>query len=134
MGGDPACWLHRVCDVCGGVIDAEVTARRARGGHNPNKREFATGGLTTTSAAASTIGTSNNRSPLATLVIQPVSSTTQVPLGVMNVAAMAVIALVVFGEKCLPGGHRIARVAAVVLVVYGLVVVVTPSALPTTVG
>ncbi len=23
MGGDPACWLHRVCDVCGGVIDAE---------------------------------------------------------------------------------------------------------------
>jgi predicted metal-binding membrane protein len=57
-----------------------------------------------------------------------------VPLGVMNVAAMAVIALIVFAEKCLPGGHRIAHVAAVVLVVYGFVVVVTPSALPTTVG
>jgi predicted metal-binding membrane protein len=57
-----------------------------------------------------------------------------VPLGVMNVAAMAVIALVVFGEKCLRAGHRIARAAAVVLVVYGLVVVLAPSALPTTVG
>jgi predicted metal-binding membrane protein len=57
-----------------------------------------------------------------------------VPLGVMNVAAMAVIALVVFGEKCLRGGQRIARVAAVVLIVYGIVIVVTPSALPTTVS
>lgn len=56
------------------------------------------------------------------------------PLGVMNVAAMVVIALLVFGEKCLPAGNRLARVAAVVLVAYGLLVIVMPSALPTTVS
>jgi predicted metal-binding membrane protein len=55
------------------------------------------------------------------------------PLGVMNVAAMIVIALLVFGEKTLPVGHRLARVAALVLVVYGVVVVLFPDALPTTV-
>jgi predicted metal-binding membrane protein len=57
-----------------------------------------------------------------------------VPLGVMNVGAMVVIALLVFGEKCLPAGHQLARVAALVLVVYGVVVTAVPSALPTTVG
>ena len=56
------------------------------------------------------------------------------PLGVMNVAAMVVIALLVFGEKCLPSGNRLARAAAYVLVVYGLVVIAVPSALPTTVS
>ena len=56
------------------------------------------------------------------------------PLGVMNVGAMIVIALLVFGEKCLPAGNRIARAAALVLVVYGLVVIAVPGALPTTVG
>ncbi|HEV8205985.1 MAG TPA: DUF2182 domain-containing protein [Acidimicrobiia bacterium] len=55
------------------------------------------------------------------------------PLGVMNVAAMIVIALLVFGEKTLPLGHRLARVAALVLVVFGVVVVLIPDALPTTV-
>jgi predicted metal-binding membrane protein len=55
------------------------------------------------------------------------------PLGVMNVAAMIVIALLVFGEKTLPVGHRLARVAALVLVVYGAVVIMFPDALPTTV-
>jgi hypothetical protein len=39
----------------------------------------------------------------------------------------------VFGEKTLPLGHRLARVAALVLVVYGAVVVLVPDALPTTV-
>ena len=55
------------------------------------------------------------------------------PLGVMNVAAMIVIALLVFGEKTLPVGHRLARVAAIVLVVYGVVVIVYPDTFPTTV-
>jgi predicted metal-binding membrane protein len=55
------------------------------------------------------------------------------PSGVMNVAAMIVIALLVFGEKTLPLGHRLARVAALVLVVYGAVVILVPDALPTTV-
>ena len=55
------------------------------------------------------------------------------PLGVMNVAAMVVIALLVFGEKCLPSGNRLARAAAIVLVAYGLLVIAVPGALPTTV-
>jgi predicted metal-binding membrane protein len=55
------------------------------------------------------------------------------PLGVMNVAAMIVIALLVFGEKTLPVGHRLARVAALVLVVYGAIVILFPDAFPTTV-
>jgi predicted metal-binding membrane protein len=56
------------------------------------------------------------------------------PLGVMNVAAMVVIALLVFGEKCLPAGNRLARAAALVLVLYGVVVTAIPTALPTTVS
>jgi predicted metal-binding membrane protein len=55
------------------------------------------------------------------------------PLGVMNVAATLVVALLVFGEKCLPAGNRLARAAAPVLVVYGLVVTLFPDALFTTV-
>jgi predicted metal-binding membrane protein len=51
----------------------------------------------------------------------------------MNVAAMIVIALLVFGEKTLSVGHRLARAAALVLMVYGVVVVLLPDALPTTV-
>ena len=23
MGGDPACWLHQVCDACGAIVDPE---------------------------------------------------------------------------------------------------------------
>jgi predicted metal-binding membrane protein len=57
-----------------------------------------------------------------------------VPLGVMNVAAMVVITLFVFGEKCLPAGNHLARAAALLLVVYGIVVLAVPGALPTTVG
>jgi predicted metal-binding membrane protein len=57
-----------------------------------------------------------------------------IPLGVMNVAAMVVIALFVFGEKCLPEGSRLARAGALVLVVLGVVVTLFPDALPTTVG
>jgi predicted metal-binding membrane protein len=56
------------------------------------------------------------------------------PLGVMNIAAMIVIALLVLAEKTLPSGRRIARVAAVALVAYGLLVIAVPGALPTTVS
>jgi predicted metal-binding membrane protein len=56
------------------------------------------------------------------------------PLGIMNVAAMVVIALFVFGEKCLPVGTRLARAGALALVAFGVVVVLSPGALPTTVG
>ena len=53
------------------------------------------------------------------------------PLGIMNVAAMAVITLVVFAEKSFPWGERIARAAAAVLVAYGVLVIFVPRLLPT---
>jgi predicted metal-binding membrane protein len=55
-----------------------------------------------------------------------------VPLGVMNVAAMVVVAALVFAEKALPGGERVATAAAVLLIAYGLLALVAPGALPTT--
>src|SRR5262249_21433793 len=42
------------------------------------------------------------------------------PLGVMNVAAMVAVAALAFAEKVLPRGEGVARVAAVVLIAYGL--------------
>ncbi len=44
------------------------------------------------------------------------------PLGVMNVAAMAVITFLIFAEKSLALGQQIAKIAAIVLIVYGLLV------------
>ena len=54
------------------------------------------------------------------------------PLGLMNVAAMAVITALIFAEKSLPAGHRIGQVAAAALIAYGLLVLVVPGALPGT--
>jgi len=53
------------------------------------------------------------------------------PLGIMNVAAMAVVTLLIFVEKTLPAGERIAKVSGVALLLYGAVVLVFPQALPT---
>lgn len=53
------------------------------------------------------------------------------PLGVMNVAAMAVITLLIFAEKSLPLGRQIGGLAAAALVAYGALVVFLPDALPT---
>jgi len=53
------------------------------------------------------------------------------PLGIMNIAAMAVVTLVVFAEKTLPWSHATARAAAVVLVAYGIAVILAPQLLPT---
>jgi predicted metal-binding membrane protein len=53
------------------------------------------------------------------------------PLGMMNVAAMAVVTLLIFAEKSLPVGTRIARLAALALIAYGVLVVVVPDVLPT---
>ena len=53
------------------------------------------------------------------------------PLGIMNVAAMAVLALLIYAEKTLPAGRRIAQLAAIALVAYGVLVVVAPETLPT---
>jgi predicted metal-binding membrane protein len=53
------------------------------------------------------------------------------PLGMMNMAALAVITLVIFAEKSLPLGEHMAQLAALALIAYGVLVVVMPSALPT---
>ena len=53
------------------------------------------------------------------------------PLGMMNVAAMAVVTLLIFAEKTLPSGDRIAKVSGVALILYGAAVLVFPQALPT---
>ncbi len=53
------------------------------------------------------------------------------PLGMMNVAAMAVITLAILAEKTLPWGRPVAGVTAVSLVVYGAAVLVAPQVLPT---
>lgn len=52
------------------------------------------------------------------------------PLGVMNVAAMALLTVLIFAEKALPRGQDIVRLAAVALVIYGLAVIVSPGLLP----
>jgi len=53
------------------------------------------------------------------------------PLGMTNVAAMAVVTLLIFAEKTLPSGDRIAKVSGVALILYGAAVLVFPQALPT---
>lgn len=53
------------------------------------------------------------------------------PLGIMNIAAMAVVTLLIFAEKTLPSGERIAKLSGVVLLLYGAAVLVFPQALPT---
>jgi hypothetical protein len=53
------------------------------------------------------------------------------PLGVMNVVAMAIITLLIFAEKSVPGGRRIGLAAAAALVIYGAFILVIPDALPT---
>ncbi len=52
------------------------------------------------------------------------------PLGVMNIAVMAVLTLLILAEKSLAIGPRLAQLAAIVLIVYGLLVVVMPGLLP----
>lgn len=56
------------------------------------------------------------------------------PLGMMNIAVLALIALLIFAEKVAPLGRKVATAAAIGLVVYGAFVVFTPSALPMAMG
>lgn len=52
------------------------------------------------------------------------------PLGVMNIAVMAALTALIFAEKSLAAGRRIGQVAAAALIVYGVVVLIFPAALP----
>ena len=53
------------------------------------------------------------------------------PLGIMNIAVMALVTALIFAEKSFPIGQRIAQVAALALIAYGVLVIVAPGALPT---
>jgi predicted metal-binding membrane protein len=52
------------------------------------------------------------------------------PLGMMNIAALGAITVLIFAEKALPGGERLAWIAAAALIGYGIAVVVSPGLLP----
>ncbi len=52
------------------------------------------------------------------------------PLGIMNIAAMAVLTILIFAEKMFPRGERIAQGVGLALILYGILVIVVPAALP----
>ncbi|GAC1345189.1 MAG: DUF2182 domain-containing protein [Ktedonobacteraceae bacterium] len=52
------------------------------------------------------------------------------PLGIMNVAVMALLTVLIYAEKSLPIGRQISQVAGVGLIAYGALVMVLPAALP----
>jgi len=54
------------------------------------------------------------------------------PLGMMNIAVLALVTILIFAEKVLPLGRQIARTAGVGLLAYGAVVIFVPDALPMT--
>ena len=56
------------------------------------------------------------------------------PLGIMNVAAMAIVTLVIFAEKSLSRGVLIGRLGAGALAIYGVAVLIFPDLLPATMG
>ena len=49
------------------------------------------------------------------------------PLGMMNIAAMALLTALIFAEKVVPRGARIAQFAALALILYGALVIVVPA-------
>jgi predicted metal-binding membrane protein len=53
------------------------------------------------------------------------------PLGIMNIAAMALIALIVFAEKALAWGRAAVYGTAAMLTIYGALVMAVPRILPT---
>ncbi len=54
------------------------------------------------------------------------------PLGMMNIAAMALLAALILAEKVLPVGRQVSILAGALLVAYGALVIFLPAALPGT--
>jgi len=52
------------------------------------------------------------------------------PLGIMNIAVMALLTVLIFAEKALPIGRQISKLAGGGLIVYGVIVLFLPMALP----
>jgi predicted metal-binding membrane protein len=53
------------------------------------------------------------------------------PLGIMNIAVMALLTVLIYAEKSFPIGRQIGQIAGVALIAYGVIVMVVPAALPT---
>jgi predicted metal-binding membrane protein len=56
------------------------------------------------------------------------------PLGMMNIAALALLTALIFTEKVLPIGRQIARLAGAALILYGVLVVALPALMPGAMG
>jgi predicted metal-binding membrane protein len=56
------------------------------------------------------------------------------PLGMMNIAALALLTALIFAEKVLPVGRPVAIVAGAALILYGALVVAVPTLLPGPMG
>ena len=52
------------------------------------------------------------------------------PLGIMNIAVMALVTALIYAEKSLPFGRQISLFAGAGLIVYGILVIFLPAALP----
>jgi len=52
------------------------------------------------------------------------------PLGIMNIAVMALLTALIYAEKSFPLGRQISQIAGVALIVYGVIVISVPAALP----
>lgn len=53
------------------------------------------------------------------------------PLGMLNIAALALVTALIFAEKTLPAGRHLSWAVGGALVAYGLLVLAVPEALPT---
>ena len=51
------------------------------------------------------------------------------PLGIMNLAMMALLTALIFTEKALPIGRQISKIAGGGLIIYGVIVLFLPAAL-----
>jgi predicted metal-binding membrane protein len=52
------------------------------------------------------------------------------PLGIMNIAVMALLTALIYAEKSFPLGRQISQIAGVALIVYGVIVIFVPAAFP----
>jgi len=48
----------------------------------------------------------------------------------MNIAVMALLTALIYAEKSFPLGRQISQIAGVALIVYGVIVICVPAALP----
>lgn len=52
------------------------------------------------------------------------------PLGIMNIAVMALVTALIYAEKSLPFGRQISLLAGVGLIIYGTLIIFLPATLP----